>query len=274
MKSRSENWIPGFLTAGMVLLLVAVTFGVKSTLESQAFFVKNIEVESNLKRSPLSQEEIVASTGIRVGEVPLYDVSIESVKERLATLDWFENIKIQKVFPSTLKIELSYYQPIAIFKSDANTELQYLSGSGKIFGELRSLFSLDLPILSLRQTGDAEATVLSEASEWIAAWNRTLGTLDYSLSEIRYSPDCGFTSFFSLFSVKSGKSFRGSVDLGDIHEAEGVEGKETVLGTMPYIVEELMKKQVFSAHFSPVGPLKWIVKKLSTTEKTQSLPVH
>ena len=110
-------------------------------LEDQFFQVKRIEVEGNQK---VSREAILSLA--RMEEMSnLFTVKLAEVAGRIGSHPWIEQVRVSKVFPNTMVIQVEERKPIAILQLE---ELYYIDAKGWVFSSVGEKDRYDYPFLT------------------------------------------------------------------------------------------------------------------------------
>jgi cell division protein FtsQ len=134
-----------FRVAIWLLLLTSFLFvghGIyASLLEDPWLRVREVEIEGCHKIS----REMILSLAKLEGMPNLFTVRLEEVAKRLASYPWIEQVRLRKVFPDKMLIQIEERRPVAIIQLE---ELYYLDGKGVIFSPVEVGDKLDYPILT------------------------------------------------------------------------------------------------------------------------------
>lgn len=132
------------LCAAFVLVTLAWTvYGEVSELVSgiRLFRLERIEI-SRLKR--IGRNEIISLSGVKQGD-SLLRLDLKRVAEQIEKNPWVETLRVRRRFPSTLTIELTEREPVAVVNMGY---LYYLDAKGEIFKPLTEGDRLDYPVLT------------------------------------------------------------------------------------------------------------------------------
>ena len=127
------------------LLLIGGIF--YSVQKSYLFLISwdNLEVKDMIIvcRNPDVKEEIQQNLeNLNLGNILLFD--IEHLQEVLATHRWVKEVRIRKILPSTLKIEIKDRTPLALLKRES---LYLIDEEGIHLERIESTKKIDLPLL-------------------------------------------------------------------------------------------------------------------------------
>lgn len=98
-------------------------------LEDPFLRVRECEVEGNRK----IQRETILSLAELEGMPNLFTLRLKEVAKRLESHPWVEQVKVRKVFPNKLLIQIEERKPIAILQLE---ELYYIDNKGVIFSPM------------------------------------------------------------------------------------------------------------------------------------------
>jgi len=135
-------------TIRMALLLLSLSFFLFTVhriymhlLEDEFFRVKQIDVEGNRK----IPREIILSLA-RVEEMfNLFTVKLAEVGGRLESHPWIEEVKVRKIFPNKMLIQVKERKPIAILQLEA---LYYIDAKGVVFSPVGEKDAYNYPFLT------------------------------------------------------------------------------------------------------------------------------
>jgi cell division protein FtsQ len=98
-------------------------------LEDPFLRVRECEVEGNQK----IQKETILSLAELEGMPNLFTLRLKEVAKRLESHPWVEQVKVRKVFPNKILIQIEERKPVAILQLE---ELYYIDNKGVIFSPL------------------------------------------------------------------------------------------------------------------------------------------
>lgn len=139
-------------------------------LEDQFFRVRQIEVEGNRK---VSRGAILSLA--RMEEMSnLFTVKLAEVAGRIGSHPWIEQVRVSKIFPSTMVIRVEERKPIAILQLE---DLYYIDAKGWVFSSVGEKDRYDYPFLTglTRQSLERDP---EEAKHLIAKALELLGTIE------------------------------------------------------------------------------------------------
>lgn len=158
------------------------------------FSVERIEV-SRLKR--VSRDEIITLAGVKPGD-PMLRMDLRHMAGQIEKNPWVDTLRIRRHFPSTLTIELTEREPVAVVNLGY---LFYLDAKGDIFKPLTEGDRLDFPIL----TGITEEDLSKDPAGTKTMIRTALGIMDLlrkgtafrleDVSEIHLDKGYGYTLF-------------------------------------------------------------------------------
>ena len=105
------------------------------------FRVREIEVEGNRRITP---ETLISLAKIE-GMPNLFTVSLSEVTKRLESHPWISHIRMRKVFPNKILIQVEERKPIAILQLE---ELYYVDTQGVIFSQVGEGDEYNFPFLT------------------------------------------------------------------------------------------------------------------------------
>ena len=153
------------------------------------FAVTRISVDGNRR---LSRTEILQWTDLSDG-MSIWDAAPGSVRRRLRSHPWIQQVSVQRQFPRGLVIRLQERRPVAIALLD---QAYYIDRGGNILGALRDDDSRDFPIITGLEGTDAQGftVVAVHRALQLLRWCERLNCFD-AVSEVHVDRDRGVTVF-------------------------------------------------------------------------------
>lgn len=119
--SRGGNYILYYLLAGIIALVVLVILA-----RTLLFNCNSIEVEGN---SRYTAEEVIERSALTMGE-SLLSIDTERAQTLISTLDYIDTAKVEKIFPTKIKITVTEAEKWYCVRQDGRTVT--VSHGGKI----------------------------------------------------------------------------------------------------------------------------------------------
>jgi len=153
LKNRREEGGEGFrnilrnLTRWTLRLLIlsSLFFGghwiYLHLLEDPLFQVKEVELRGGRR---ITEKELFSLMSIK-GRMNIFSVNLREIGERLGGHPWIEEIKMIKIFPNKILIEIEERRPIAIIQLD---EPYYIDKKGMIFPPMGDIDGYNYPFLT------------------------------------------------------------------------------------------------------------------------------
>ena len=110
-------------------------------LEDPVFRVREFEVEGNRKIS----EETVLSLAEIEGMPNLFTLRLKEVAKRLESHPWVDRVRLRKVFPNKIAVQIEEREPVAILPLE---ELYYIDTKGVIFATVGDRDAYNYPFLT------------------------------------------------------------------------------------------------------------------------------
>jgi cell division protein FtsQ len=126
---------------GLVLFLFVAHWVYVHLLEDPCFRVREIEVEGGRK----IPKETLHSLAVIEGMPNLFSVKLKEVIKRLETHPWIEQVRVRKVFPNKILIQIEERKPIAIIQLE---DLYYIDAKGEIFSPVGEGDGYNYPYLT------------------------------------------------------------------------------------------------------------------------------
>lgn len=110
-------------------------------LEDSYFRVRKVEIEGEHKIS----RETLLSLAVIEGMPNLFSVKLEEVAKRLESHPWIEQVRVKKIFPNRILIQIEEKKPMAIIQLE---ELYYIDTKGEIFSRVGERDEYNYPYLT------------------------------------------------------------------------------------------------------------------------------
>jgi len=204
----------------LVLILSAAIFSAALisayfVAHSPLFLIQVVEILNPPDDSPIDSQKIAQLAAVPVGKINLFELDLDLVEQRVLTESWIREVNIQKRFPQTLSISVTYRKPRALIQL-ANGTLSYVDNEGKIFGKVNMNLQPDLPVLS-GFVGEDQLRVL-DAVHLLDAWDKAPTSNQAELASVMWDSERGFRVLLSYPVL--GKRSRTIADLGQEADAE------------------------------------------------------
>ena len=120
-------------------------------LEDPFFCVREVEIKGCQK---IPQEHLLGLAQIE-GMPNLFTVALSKISQRLESHPWIEEVRVRKVFPNKISIQVKERKPIAILQLE---DLYYIDSQGVIFAPAGDHDGYNYPFLTglTRQTLERE----------------------------------------------------------------------------------------------------------------------
>jgi cell division septal protein FtsQ len=163
-------------------------------LEDPWFRVNEFEVEG-IRKIP---RETVLSLIKLEGMPNLFTLRLKEVAKRLEEHPWIEQVKVRKVFPNKIWIQIEERKPIAILQLG---ELFYIDAKGVIFSPVEGGDTFDYPFLtgltlqSLEKDPVEAKRLITKALEFLRVINKEQAFSAEEISEIHMEKASGLQCF-------------------------------------------------------------------------------
>lgn len=117
---RIIRWILALAVAA------GIGFGGSVLWKSSLLELRRVEVAGN---SEVSKEEVVSETGLRRG-VHLLSVDTGAVAGRVRSNPWIDDVRVERILPSTIRISVNERTPVALITAITGTYL--IDGNGVV----------------------------------------------------------------------------------------------------------------------------------------------
>jgi cell division protein FtsQ len=184
----------------LVVLSAGFVFGYGFFICSDCLRVTDVRVEG---ASILSRSAIIRRAGIKPGD-NILAVNLSVARRRLQAEPWIRDVRISRIFPSTIAIGIREHTPVAILDCEGGL---LLNSRREIFKRVEAADPVSLPVISgvtlndFDKTGRSTSPVLNDAFDVIE--NRMP---DMNFEKVLADPDTGLTlyAFGSIDEVRFG----------------------------------------------------------------------
>lgn len=221
-----------------LLTLAATIFMVNAAIHSSLFLVQVVEIEtdpgpgldvaSETAEDPINAETISDLAAVPIGRANLFSLDLSQVEARILANEWVRAVTLQKRFPQTLSISVSFRKPLALVQN-GDGSLSYLDQDARPFGRVNLSYQPDLPILVSSAWGrEPGAPDLAQALELLERWNSSTVAHFAQISSLGWEPERGFhaTAVYRLKTYRPGSRGpalgRTLVELGN--QSQGSDG--------------------------------------------------
>ncbi len=202
-KTRKPINYRGFLrktakVLGGIALIPVICFGGYGLyrLAAATTFLKLERIEINTLKK-LSRQDVTALAGVKEGD-GILGLRLPSIGEQIGKNPWVSQVKIRRYLPSTLFIEITEREPVAVINMGY---LYYMDSQGNVFKPLTEGDRLDFPVI----TGISEEDIAKDPAGSKGALKDVLALVEHlkqrndfkleDVSEIHYDKGYGFTLF-------------------------------------------------------------------------------
>ncbi|PID75476.1 MAG: hypothetical protein CSB23_03635 [Deltaproteobacteria bacterium] len=138
--------------AGLLLVLAGLWGGGQKIVETwvrETEFFKVTEIMIS-GQDVVPRELLQSSSGILLHQSSLFDLDPAAVEKRLVSIPWIKRAAVKRDWPSTVRIEVIEYQPIALVHSlkDKKPVLSYVDRDGEAFFPVRPESRIDFPVIT------------------------------------------------------------------------------------------------------------------------------
>jgi len=124
---------------GLVVSALAI-WGILEFQSTQTLPIRNVEVKSEFVRITEQQIKTIVTKNDLGG---FFDTDVKAITESMRQLEWLETVKVRRVWPDTLQLEIRERKAIAYWNKSA-----LLTVDGYVFSPEKKSYPEDLPVLS------------------------------------------------------------------------------------------------------------------------------
>lgn len=202
------------ITVASVAILGGFGYGLRCAVHSPLFLLRVIEVADQSEPAPIDADRITALAAVPIGSLNLFDLDLSPVEHRLLSNPWIREVRLQKRFPQTLAISVTFREARALVQR-SGSQLAYVDVDGVVFGQVNLARQLDLPMFSGfgKEPRERLVEALKLLDQWKASALAGLGQVD----SVSYDPERGYRALVG-YPCRHGVAHT-MVDLG--HEFDG-----------------------------------------------------
>lgn len=138
-KKRQRLWVGGAIMAGLLAVVIAMTFG--ANLWKQDLRVAHVRISGN---RIVSSEEIRRLAAIE-RNARLFDVDLSAVEERVRKNTFVKSVAVNRDAPEAITIAVIERTPVAVLPGK---ELLTIDDEGTVLPYMPSEYTFDLPVLT------------------------------------------------------------------------------------------------------------------------------
>lgn len=188
-----------------VIALGAVMYGLFHAMHSPLFLVRVVEIADQPEKSPVDAQTITDLAAVPVGKINLFDLSLAGVEKRILTNSWIKEVRLQKRFPQTVVISVTFREPKALIESDKAGGLAYVEKDGTIFGKMNLLYGDELPVLTGFKGQSSEK--IGDALRLLDHWDEAKLSQISQIASISYDQERGLRALV-LYPLDTGTGIR------------------------------------------------------------------
>lgn len=178
-----------FVISGSLAALALIGIGVFRAIHSPLFLVQVVEIADQQDGAPVDAQTIVELANVPVGKISLFDLSLKQIEQKVLTNSWIREVHLQKRFPQTLSISITFKEPRALLQK-ANGRLAYVDIDGRPFGRASLSLANDVPLL---QNFDGETQErIAAALKLLTVWEKSALGKSSQVSSIIWDEERGF----------------------------------------------------------------------------------
>ncbi len=201
-----------FASAFAVSALLSVGYGIYRAVHSPLFLVRVVEVADLPQNSPVDAQTLTRLANVPVNKVSLFDLDLKAIEERVLREPWVRHVHLQKRFPQTLAISVTFREPKALFQKKDGT-LAYIDSDATIFSQVDLTVNSDLPFLSGFK--DDEEGPIAGALALLDAWEQSDLSKGAQVSSVSHDPELGYRALVTYpLQKQKNQVARTWVDLG------------------------------------------------------------
>lgn len=202
-----------------VAAVLGAAIGIQLAIHSSLFLVQVVEIADQPKNSPVDAQTITQLAAVPTGIVNLFDLDLKAVEKRILSNHWIHEVRLQKRFPQTLSVAVTFREPKAIFQWSDGT-LAYVDSEGRPFGRINLQLNTELPILSGFSDELENNEKLINALNILHLWEKSALPSTAQLSTLSWHPQIGYRALISYSLGAVGSHARATVDLGQEVDAQ------------------------------------------------------
>jgi cell division septal protein FtsQ len=206
---------PAITLLGSALALSMMAYGLFLATRSPLFLVQVVEIGNLPDHAPVDEAELTRLADVPVGKVSLFQLDLSRIENNVLKNSWIREARIQKRFPQTVSISVTFRQPRALIEGNQGA-LAYVDQEGTVFGRVTTRQPSNgsangYPVLA----GLPDSTHVRQVLKFLDAWDGKMKDSPSELASITWIPERGYRALVVYpLKANSGAHGRASVDLG------------------------------------------------------------
>ncbi|MCX8117194.1 MAG: FtsQ-type POTRA domain-containing protein [Desulfobacterota bacterium] len=150
-------------------------------------------------------EQTVVSLARLEGNANLFRLRLKEMAQRIEAHPWVEGVRVKKIFPDRLSIDIEERRPVAILQLE---EPYYIDAKGVIFSRASDRDQYDYPFLTglnrqdLEKEPDRSKFLIAKALDCLMAVDRVKALPFGKISEVRMEKDLGISCVTAVEGVE------------------------------------------------------------------------
>jgi hypothetical protein len=216
------EWKSVVILTGSALAMVGVAIGLYFAMRSPLFILRVVEVADLPENAPVDAQVLTELVDVPLGKWNLFLLDLGPVERRLRAHPWIREASLQKRFPQTLSVSVTFRQPSALLQSERG-KLSYLDRTGESFGQVSLSRQPDLPLITGIPAQERDR--LQQSLRLLERWEASAVGKLAQVSSLDFDAEQGFRVWVTyplLPSLKNPDPSRGraTVNLGEEPAAE------------------------------------------------------
>ncbi|MFH1729463.1 MAG: FtsQ-type POTRA domain-containing protein [Pseudomonadota bacterium] len=181
-----------FFVALLIVFCVSIAAFFSSQIFSGSLFaIKKIDfiVSNGAEDQNLNRNDVVSLAGINMG-TNLFKLDMREVSKRILNNAWVEAIKLDRIWPNKVVINVKRRHAKALIKCD---KFKYIDDLGKLVGDADDDAGHDYPILTDFSCDGSDEEKVKKALGLISKFEKN----GFEISELNYDEKYGMTLYLS-----------------------------------------------------------------------------
>lgn len=224
-----------------VAVLGGLAYGAFLASRSPMFRVKVVEFDgepveaaAHGLKPAFETSELQQLADIPVGEISLFELDLDVIRERLIAHEWVRDVELRKILPDTVAITVKPRTPRALIRQKDGT-LVYLDSDGRTFGKVDALVKADLPVFA--PNGEFPEEDFKQVVRLIETWSGAeVGRLA-KLSALSWEAGRGFRALIVYPLMRREGVARSMIEIGQRIDGTLDQKMEHVSKVLKYLVD-------------------------------------
>ena len=233
-----------FASLGSIFWVIALA------AQSSLFKLQDVQI-SHVGAHDFSDEDIIKLGKIQLDGGGLMSLDLPQIEKNLLSSEWIRDVRLKKIYPHTLKIDLTYRVPVAYLQLKKG-RLRYIDSNGNVFGSVNLLTERNLPFVTGIQQEDTDK--IKEALSCLELWDHSDLSKTVIIAGLDWDLPRGFRALVVYGKGTEFQKFRSLVEFGNSIDVVQLTNKLENLGKVfGYLSKNYLSKNNLTHRASKIS---------------------